>query len=137
MTQWTGYPAYHQMAEKLRARILTGELTAGAALPSQADLMREYGVSVTVVRMALSQLRNEGYVTTHQGKGSFVCDPLPTDDASHTIADVPVFDQVMAQLREIHDDLRRVDERLGRLEQIVGPADERSSARPPRRQRDT
>jgi GntR family transcriptional regulator len=69
---WTGEPAYRQLAESLRGRIRSGELPVGEQLPSQAALMRDNGVSSSVVRMAISELRAEGLIATHQGKGVFV-----------------------------------------------------------------
>ena len=130
MTDWSGRPAYQQVADGIRTRIRAGGILPGGQLPSHADLMREYAVSITVVRMALSQLRAEGYVITHQGKGAFVREQLP--DASSTQAGSADFDKVMTQLQLIHDDLRRVDDRLVRLERLVGP-DERPAARQERR----
>jgi DNA-binding FadR family transcriptional regulator len=65
------------MADALRADIISGELGPGDQLPSYDDLRRGHGVSITVVRSAVRELRTEGLVTTHQGKGAFVADPLP------------------------------------------------------------
>lgn len=73
MADWTrGEPAYLQVAEALRQKIRSGELTPGEQLPSYSALMRDYDVSITVARSAVSELRAEGLVSTHQGKGAFV-----------------------------------------------------------------
>lgn len=75
MADWTrGEPAYLQVAEALRQKIRAGHLRPGDQLPSYSELMREYDVSITVARSAVAQLRTEGLVTTHQGKGAFVLD---------------------------------------------------------------
>lgn len=71
--RWDGRrPAYVQLAEELRGRIAAGQLEPGAKLPSYAELMDAFGVSVTVARAAVAALRSEGLVSTHQGKGAFV-----------------------------------------------------------------
>jgi len=58
----------HRLAEEIRS----GRLTPGARLPTEQDLMREAGVSRTVVREAVAALRAEGLVVTRQGVGAFV-----------------------------------------------------------------
>jgi DNA-binding GntR family transcriptional regulator len=65
-------PAYLQIADDLRDRILSGDLAAGDKLPSESDLMRDYNVSRTVSKMAINVLRSEGLISSHPGKGSFV-----------------------------------------------------------------
>jgi GntR family transcriptional regulator len=73
LPDWTrGEPAYLQVAEALRQQIRSGQLVPGEQLPSYSALMREYDVSITVARSAVSELRSEGLVSTHQGKGAFV-----------------------------------------------------------------
>jgi DNA-binding FadR family transcriptional regulator len=55
-------------------RIRAGEIAAGAKLPTEAELMDEFGVSRTVVREALSRLQAAGLVRTRHGIGSFAAD---------------------------------------------------------------
>ena len=79
MADWSGQPAYMQVAGTLRAEIRGGRIPPGSQLPSYEALMRKYGVSITVVRSAVRELKTEGLVLTHQGKGAFVRDPLPVN----------------------------------------------------------
>lgn len=72
MTSWTGTPAYAQIANDYRTKIIEGTLPDGAKLPSESELMKEYGVSRIVARQAIGVLRNEGLIVSHTGKGSFV-----------------------------------------------------------------
>jgi DNA-binding FadR family transcriptional regulator len=60
-----------QMVDKLGARIASGAIASGAKLPSESELVAEFGVSRTVVREAISQLRARGLVTTQRGIGTF------------------------------------------------------------------
>ena len=56
----------------LRAEIVSGKYTPGMQLPAGKDLGQQYGVSITVVREALSRLKADGLVASRQGKGVFV-----------------------------------------------------------------
>jgi len=67
-----GRPAYQQMAADLRAQIASGKLAVGSAVPSTAQLSKQYGVSVTVVRAAINQLRADGLVVGQPGKAVYV-----------------------------------------------------------------
>lgn len=65
-------PVYKQVADTLRAAIRGGELTDGAPLASETELMERYGVSRNSVRNAVAVLRVEGLVVTEHGRGTFV-----------------------------------------------------------------
>ncbi len=69
-------PAAHARASNLSNRSATGSAKAGspagAKLPTEAAVMREFGVSRTVVREALSKLQASGLVETRHGIGTFV-----------------------------------------------------------------
>jgi len=64
-------PLYAQVMKDLRAWIGTS-LVPGQKLPSEAELCDRFRVSRATVRRALTELRNEGFLTSHQGKGTFV-----------------------------------------------------------------
>lgn len=66
---------YHQILVGLRERIESGEIGVGARLPSEADLVREFGVSRTTARRALDELRREGLVRREPGRGTFLASP--------------------------------------------------------------
>ena len=68
-------PLPDQLRDLIKARILNGELAAGARLPSEAELMGAFGVSRVTVRQAIALL-NEAHLTeTANGKGTFVTQP--------------------------------------------------------------
>jgi GntR family transcriptional regulator len=119
---WSGRPAYVQVADQLREAIRSGQFAPGSQLPSYEALMKKFDVSITVVRSAVRELKAEGLVFTHQGKGAFVRDPLPPPGERQAGQD-DAFRAVMAQLRSLQDDLDRVDERLSRIERLVLPGD--------------
>jgi len=63
---------YQRIAHDLRTQILSGDLPPGSALPSETELVRRYGSSRGPVRQAISLLRSEGLIDSHQGRGVFV-----------------------------------------------------------------
>lgn len=65
-------PPFQQVANALRAAILTRKLSPGDQLPSGTDLAKTYGVSRGTVQDALRVLKNEGLVVSRQGSGVFV-----------------------------------------------------------------
>jgi GntR family transcriptional regulator len=65
-------PAYEQIKEQLKAKIISGELTAGEALPSMRVLARDLKVSIITTTRAYGDLENEGLISTVQGRGCFV-----------------------------------------------------------------
>ncbi|MFJ4591316.1 GntR family transcriptional regulator [Kitasatospora sp. NPDC088861] len=68
---------YEQIRDALRQRIADGTLPAGAQLPTEADLMAEYGVGRGTVREALGKLVNEGLVVPMRPRGYFVKERKP------------------------------------------------------------
>ena len=63
---------YQRIADDLRTQILSGDLGPGSPLPSEAELVRQYGSSRGPVRQAINLLRSEGLIDSHQGRGVFV-----------------------------------------------------------------
>jgi len=54
-----------------------GSLAPGVKLPTESEIMRQLGVSRTVVREAISHLQAAGLVETRHGIGTFVLAPAP------------------------------------------------------------
>jgi DNA-binding GntR family transcriptional regulator len=71
-----------QVAERLRAEIVAGELPAGSRL-RQVEIARRYGVSTTPVREALAALQQEGLVRLHPQRGAVVFVPDVDDLREH------------------------------------------------------
>jgi DNA-binding FadR family transcriptional regulator len=62
------------LVEAVTERIQSGQYKRGDQLPTEKELIEEFGVSRTVVREAIAALRAQGLVTTRQGVGAFVTD---------------------------------------------------------------
>lgn len=65
-------PPYQQVANALRAAILTRTFTPGEKLPSGPQLAEHYGVARMTIQQAIRVLRDEGLVVSRQGSGVFV-----------------------------------------------------------------
>jgi len=65
-------PKYAQVIAELQRRIDSGEYPPGSLLPSEHQLSEEFGIARPTVVRALRVLRQEGWIDTQQGKGSFV-----------------------------------------------------------------
>jgi GntR family transcriptional regulator len=65
-------PKYAQVIDELRRRIESGEYPPGSLLPSEHQLTEEFRIARPTVVRALRVLRQDGWIETQQGKGSFV-----------------------------------------------------------------
>jgi GntR family transcriptional regulator len=74
-------PLYYQLKRVLIAKIDSGELKSGDIFPTEQQIQDIYDVSRTTVRQALSELEDEGKITRHRGRGTFVAKPKVSHSA--------------------------------------------------------
>jgi GntR family transcriptional regulator len=67
-----GLPLYRRIEAELRQRIRDGNLKPGAQVPTEPELMAEYGVSRATVRQALARLVADGQLEIRRGLGTYV-----------------------------------------------------------------
>ena len=65
-------PIYVQIKEQVKEQILSGELEEDEMLPSLRQLAKDLKISVLTTTRAYNELEEEGFITSHQGKGFFV-----------------------------------------------------------------
>lgn len=65
--------AYEQIAAALLRRLDAGEFPPDKPLPSEAELVAEYGVSRNTARRAYQRLAADGAVVIKHGAGTFPC----------------------------------------------------------------
>jgi GntR family transcriptional regulator len=66
-------PLYDQLVDLLKGKI-ENEFEPDTLLPSERELVAQYGVSRTTVRQALQELEQMNYIYRRHGKGTFVSD---------------------------------------------------------------
>ena len=64
-------PKYAQLIQEIQRRIESGEYPAGSPLPSEHQLSQMFHVARATVARALQVLRQDGWIVTQQGRGSF------------------------------------------------------------------
>ena len=65
---------YEQIMNQLKNAIVTGDLSAGEALPSIRSLAADLQVSVITTKRAYEELEKEGLIRSVAGKGFYVCE---------------------------------------------------------------
>lgn len=68
-------PLYVQLMEELETSIRNGVYKPGDKIMTEAEMAKEYGVSLITVRKAVGFLMEKGLVVRKQGKGTFVTKP--------------------------------------------------------------
>jgi len=92
-----------RLAARLVGQITSGALLPGARLPTEVQLAQAHGVSRTVVREAVHQLKSRQLVSARQGLGVFVSQPLANRPLEF---DPRVLDSVQAVIHVV--EVRRV-----------------------------
>ena len=67
-------PIYEQICTQIKARIISGKLAPGEALPSIRALAKDLRVSVITTKRAYDELEADGFLYTVAGKGCFVAE---------------------------------------------------------------
>lgn len=101
-----------ELVDGLGDRIRDGRLSPGDKLPTEAEIMEEFGVSRTVVREAISKLQAAGLVQTRHGIGTFVVG----------LGDTAPFRVAPEQLATLRDVIALLELRIGIETEAAGLA---------------
>ncbi|MFN3210157.1 MAG: GntR family transcriptional regulator [Roseovarius sp.] len=71
---------YLHVADILRQRLRSGDLSPGDRLKPISELADEFSVATVTVRQAVAILEDEGRLMRQQGAGTFVTESVSTDD---------------------------------------------------------
>lgn len=120
-----------RIAAEIGREITEGRIVSGDKLPTEHLLAKNFGVSRSVIREAIAQLRSEGLVETRQGIGAFASDPERRQSIrieQDTLSDKESFRSLFqlrmpleieaAGLAAVHhdaSDLARLDEALSQM----------------------
>ena len=74
-------PIYVQLVERIKHLIASGVLQPGSQLPTVRQLAAELRVNFNTVARAYRILDEAGVISTQQGRGTFVLDPPPPEQA--------------------------------------------------------
>jgi GntR family transcriptional regulator of arabinose operon len=85
-------PKYLRIVESLRASLEAGRYRNGERLPSEAELVRKFGVSRMTAVKAMQHLRQQGLLVRRTGSGSFA--------AENGRGEKPVFGLIIPDLGE-------------------------------------
>ena len=69
----SGVPLYIQLQEGIKMLIVKGAYPPGNQLPTVRQLAVDLRINSNTVARAYSELEREGIISTHQGRGTFVC----------------------------------------------------------------
>ena len=81
---------YFEIYKDIKNKILTEEYSAGEKLPSKRVTADRYGCSVITVETAYGMLDDEGYISSKERSGYYVCKIDATDvgaRAEHVVFD--------------------------------------------------
>jgi GntR family histidine utilization transcriptional repressor len=92
-------PLYQVIKAYVIERVLNGQLKAHARVPSEHELVREFGVSRATVNRAIKELEAAGIVVRKHGAGTFVAPLLPQSDPLEIYN---IADQIKARGRKHH-----------------------------------
>jgi len=79
-------PYYYQLKTFIRNQIEESNWSPDQKLPSETAFCMRFDISRTVVRQAIKELQNEGYLTTEKGRGTFVARPKITSGFVQNLA---------------------------------------------------
>ena len=71
----TDIPLYYQLVNIIKRNITAGTLKPGDILPSESEMCKNFDISRSTVRQAVSMLEDEGLVVRKQGRGTYVAQP--------------------------------------------------------------
>jgi GntR family transcriptional regulator, arabinose operon transcriptional repressor len=101
---------YMDLAQKLMRRIAVASLQPGDRLPTEDNLIKEYGTSRITVRRALSILEKDGFVSRHRKRGTFVSRAICESSDLHLVRG-----EVMVAIPNARSEQEQTDHALANL----------------------
>jgi len=95
-------PRYSLIADHLTREIQDGRHPVGQLLPTEAELMRAFGVGRHTIRTAIQELKQRGLIESRQGQGSTV---VTTTQATAYVETIQSIDQLITFGQETRREL--------------------------------
>jgi DNA-binding FadR family transcriptional regulator len=105
-----------QVMRHLRGLIASGRFAVGERLPSEHQLMKEFGVGRTTIREAVRVLAHSGLLEVRQGSGTYVCAASSSGDLVERLRH--------AQVREVYQVRRALEVEVARAAAIARNAED-------------
>ncbi len=115
------YPPYAQVKHALKAGLAQGRWRTGELMPSEAELVLQFGVSRMTVNRALRELQSEGMVDRVQGVGTFAAQ-LHRISSTLTIRDLHEEIEARGHRHQVEVHLAREERAGAALAQQLGLA---------------
>lgn len=90
---WQYLPKYQQIIRTLRHRITEGVYQVGDKLPSESELIKEFGASRPTVVRALNDMQTGGELERVHGRGSFVKTVRAAEEPDRSLPGLAVLDR--------------------------------------------
>ncbi len=99
-------PLYVRVKRMIRGQVHSGAWSPGHRIPSESELVREFGVSRMTVNRALRELAADGMLVRVQGVGSFVAESKPHAALFDTSS---IADEIAARGHQHHASVTALD----------------------------
>lgn len=78
-------PYYYQLKQFIIKQIESENWHSGQMLPYENQLCQHFNISRTVVRQTLQELKNDGYIVTRKGKGTYIAEPEISENITQNL----------------------------------------------------
>lgn len=112
----SGIPIYRQLQEQVRRLVASGQLAAGAELPSVRDLALTHAVNPMTVSKAYSLLESEGLLQRNRGRPMTVAPRRRADSPERRARQLePQAESLVLSARQLELTRRQLDALIDRL----------------------
>lgn len=122
-------PIYTQLVDRVKHLVASGVLEPGDQLPTVRQMAAELRVNFNTIARAYRILDEEGVISTQQGRGTYVLEPIPPEKASR-LRSAALEGMTKSFLEHAHQVGFRPDEVAMLLDDLI--ASWRESGEPPK-----
>ncbi len=96
-------PLYRQIAEQIQSQITSGEIPQGFRFPSERQLADALGVNRTTILNAYKELKADGLMDSHVGRGTIAVRPERSRPEKHPYSREPMWEYLFSDYMKHHD----------------------------------
>ncbi len=122
-----GAPIYQQIVQQIQFRIVSGQLKAGAELPTIRGLAESLRVNPNTVARAYRELENDELIEKRRTTGTFVCElPKRLGATQRRKLIAPALDKLLIESRQLGIPLDELIQLIEKREQQLQKNEARS-----------